>query len=64
MDTLAGKQRPARGNGKITPHPVVGGEHTGEGITAPPFGGSDQLYLGKLLLKCKSRISSPYLHSI
>ena len=63
MHTLAGKQRPARGNWNITPHPVVGAEGPGEGINAPPFGGSEQLYLGELLLKYKSRISSPYLNS-
>ena len=42
VDTQAGEQRPTRGNWNITPHPVVGGEGPGEGITAPPFLGSEQ----------------------
>ena len=40
VDTLTGKQHPARGNWNITPHPVVGDEGPGEEITAPSFGGS------------------------
>ena len=50
VDTLSGKQHPARGNWIITPHPVVRDKGPGEGITAPSPGGSKHIFGGTVTL--------------
>ena len=60
VPSLAGEQCPDRGNGNMTPHPVVGDADPGDQINAPLLGGSEL----SLSFKYMYNMSSPYIDKL